>query len=493
MGIELQETVRSTTLPPPAMGWNTRDPLPEMSPLYAVEIENYFPKGGTVEIRPGYRYHCKNVGTTGAAGLIAELYYGSTRKMVTSLYDSAARVYDVTNSGSSPTNITAGSLTQAMSYFQQFKDRLFMSNGTEEVYRWTGSGNIASASFTPSHAAGCMTVYKRRFYWIDITNNSIQYGDIAAVTGACTEYNPQEYLKKGGKFLYIGTFSRTKQFLEDELFCTITDQGEVFIFQGDWPGDSTWSIVGQYQIPVPRNNKSFIKKEGDVLIITDLGVISLRAVAAGEPTFYITDIITEGFKELMLTYPSGAVQGFYYPRGQMLIINIEIASETFIQVVQNVTSGAWTKFTGIRAYGWGLFNNEAYFGGPSNKVFKFDNGYFDENPAVDAAVQNRTTVLRPAYYHFGSPEMIKHFQMAIPTIWESEGLNLTIDADVDYSDTSPGSTITDTSDTSYKLYQPTCTLTGVGTHASIRLEQTISTKRRVLQATKVLWTEGGSM
>jgi hypothetical protein len=157
----------------------------------------------------------------------------------------------------------------------------------------------------------------------------------------------------------------------------------------------------------------------------------------------------------------------------------------------NTVTGAWTKFTGQQAWCWAVWNNEIYFGAYStNKVFKADNGYFDEDPASAGSAQNRTCVMRPAYNYLDDRSTTKQFIQAKIILQESEGLSLTVDADVDYADTTPTSTITDTTDTAYKRYYVNAGLNGIGKAASIRFDQTVTTKRRSIEAIEIFWNEG---
>ena len=50
----------SKSLPAPTGGWNTRDPLANMKPEYAVILDNWIPRAGYVELRKGDRVWCNN-------------------------------------------------------------------------------------------------------------------------------------------------------------------------------------------------------------------------------------------------------------------------------------------------------------------------------------------------------------------------------------------------------------------------------------------------
>jgi hypothetical protein len=85
---------------------------------------------------------------------------------------------------------------------------------------------------------------------------------------------------------------------------------------------------------------------------------------------------------------------------------------------------------------------------------------------------------------------VKQFTECRPIVQQSEGLTLTLDVNVDYNDVVATSTVTDTTDTAYKLYLPRMGLNGIGKAASVRIDGTVTTKRMSLQALEVLWNEG---
>jgi hypothetical protein len=55
--------VKSETVPAPVAGWDAKNPLASMPPLAAVQLKNWFPQPGWVEVRKGYKWHSWDVGS----------------------------------------------------------------------------------------------------------------------------------------------------------------------------------------------------------------------------------------------------------------------------------------------------------------------------------------------------------------------------------------------------------------------------------------------
>lgn len=497
---------RSLVIPPPVYGWNTKDPLSAMDPLYAPELVNFFPNAGTVDLRNGYLQYATGVGSGDVRDIYQFIDTAGSRYFVATGND--AKAYEITPGGAG-TNIT-GALTPfpARNYFATYKNRMWIksSNASHDVYYWTGSGNVTAAAFTgPSgddKALGYIAPYKGRLYFAG-NDASIWYSDFGAVTGALTQYDFSGFFESGGKVAFIGTFSPYSSNSLQSYFLVISSGGDALIFQGDYPGSSTWALTSRYYIGAPVGGFSFFRFYNDVLVITGSGLVSMLAVvqgAVGEDQFLSNNIqsVWKGFIEGVIAAGTlNLISGCFYPLGNYILISIYIAANTYYQLVMNATTKAWTLFKGQNGVAFCVFNNNLYFGADGSgasggKVAKADTGYFDDDLANAGTPKSRELLVRHAFNSMGSPTVRKQFTRATPTVYQSENLSITINGDVDYTNTVSTSTETDTSKgTSYQLYQPTCSISAdSGNALSVRIDGTCTTKRFSLQATKVTWNEG---
>lgn len=62
-GKRRQNTVRNATIGAPVAGWDAKSPLASMPPLAAVQLKNFFPQPGWVEVRRGIGYHSRDIGS----------------------------------------------------------------------------------------------------------------------------------------------------------------------------------------------------------------------------------------------------------------------------------------------------------------------------------------------------------------------------------------------------------------------------------------------
>lgn len=508
-------TAVSVTIPPPVKGWNTRDPVSLMDEQYAVEMVNFFPGFGSVDIRNGQTLQ-NTLGTNAIS--LGTFKYGTTDALLVAT--NSGTLLNVTPGTGAGTDITGGAaITGSLMYFQQFKDRVFITGdfGLADVYHWTGTGNIAASAFTgpggDDKLLGPMASYKNRLYFayraafVAATPRNglleIWYGGFDAITGALTQFSLNAIFRMGGYVSFIGSVTRAKDFSEDELFCIISSEGEILLYQGDNPEASNWGLVGHYYIPPPCGPRAFFYFGSNLIIITRQGVYGMDSILSGGfggkagssiLNTSLDEIIKSAFvaavnSVTLAQYDDLIWTGIYYPRGNYLLINIPLSNNASEQFIMNTVTGAWCRFTNQNAFSWIVYQDRLYYVNPQNtKLMRADDGYLDADPIGGAT---RVCKLRPAYNYFGDRTLVKNFTMARPVMYQSEGMQLTMDADIDYANTTATQTVTpDNTDTAYKFYQPVVGLKGIGKAASIRIDQSVTTKRMSIQAIEVTFNSG---
>lgn len=500
-------TARTTVIAPPTMGLNTKDPIAAMDPSYCVSCRNFFSDGTSVDLRNGYSFYSSGIG----GDYVNNVTEYATQKNGVKLmaWGDDRRPYDCTGGGAATDLSNAGTFVMSIGGAPYgsvvFRNLIFWKayEATHDVYYWDGvAASLALAAFTgPSGDDKALfgpAVYKSRIYFIEFEASAIWYGGVDAITGALTQFNVQSILTLGGKLMFIGNVTRTGN-LDSSYFVMITDQGEVLVYEGDNPSSATWGLVGHFYMPAPLGRSSFCYMGPNLIILTNQGVLALSEVLSGNANLtYLSDKIAPTWKAAVVADVGSAYWSVvYYPKGQMLVVHTgyDLFQTSPLQFVMSIVTGGWWLWD-IPAQGFGIHSGNLYFGsngdGAANgAIYRADNGYFDELN-TSGGVRTRTIELRPSYNYMGSPTKMKQFLLAKPHIYQSEGLALTVDADVDFGNvTATQSIATDTTDTSYKLYNPTIALHGIGKCMSLRIDGTVTTKRISLQSTEILWNDGG--
>jgi hypothetical protein len=105
---------------------------------------------------------------------------------------------------------------------------------------------------------------------------------------------------------------------------------------------------------------------------------------------------------------------------------VPLTATTFVQHVLNTQTGAWSRWTGIHAFTWGLFNDSLYFGDGSGNVRQADTGTTDNGVAIVADA-------RQAWNRFKSNQR-KRVAAVKPLIQAEGALEYALRIGFDYTD-----------------------------------------------------------
>lgn len=398
-------------IPAPTGGWNVRDPLWAMPETDARTLDNIFPeatycrlKGGVTEII--------DIGTAAVATLAVFTTSAGTEKVIAICDNGILEISNITGSASSAS--IKGGVTVTNDYWQhfQYNGRIFLFNGVNPPLDWTGTGNVNATGWTGPASISLLvqgTAYKGRPYMVEYGTTSYWYHQtIGAVTGALTQVNVASFLTKGGSIKAVGSTSNSIGNTNQELFVIYSDQGEVLVYQGDYPDSVTWSIVGQYYIAKPGSYRcmSYIGSELHLYSLEGPIPLSLLLSNRGEVlTDYIVPAgkVRNAFTGVSRTYSGLELwEGIYCPNNSYAIFNVPISGTVTYQYVMNTLTKAWARFTGWNATAWMIYAGQPYYGAISGgKIYKADVQY-----ALDSASSKLWTVKFP-YTGMESPDTDK--------------------------------------------------------------------------------------
>ena len=425
-------------VPAPYGGLNTRDALNAMPATDAVKLDNWFPGEGFVSIREDISDLFDTGVTSSAVESIFEYYQSGFRQFIVavggSLYEgrytstgtadgtSANALIDSTatfatdgvttnsiainttdNTYANVTVVTETNLTLDADIFVSgenynittpvgtgytndrwdavnFNGVMPMVNGDDGPLQWDGT-NITAPSWsgtglTPSDLSGVEAHKFRLYFWTGV-DQSFWYGAPNAISGILTEFDLSRVTGLGGNIINIKSWTIDSGAGPDDYLAILFSSGQVVVYQGSDPGDATqWALVGIYSLPEPvGGNRCAVKIGGDLKIITKSDIVSM------------TQTLRVGYEQVPRTKISGAMRtesatnasrfGWdisLHPEGHMLIINQPDQISTFNQFVQNTTTGAWCRFTGLNMPSWGRYNGDLICGDSAGKVYKLS-GY----------------------------------------------------------------------------------------------------------------------
>lgn len=424
----------STSIPSPIGGINAISPIDTMAPTDAIVLENWFPETAKVTVRKGYAEHATGVGSGEVETVMVR--HGSTEKLLAA---SATNIYDASSAGTASSLV--GSKNSGRYQSVNFGGYLVMANGADTPMHYNGS-TLANVSYT--HASLTVSTikqvqsFKGRLYFAANNDAKFYYLPTGSVVGgALSDFDLSQIASRGGVLTAIGEWSREGGEGLASVIVFVMSTGEIIVYSGDDPSDN-FVLVGSYFAGQPIGDRPLVNIGGDLIVITSQGFLPVSLLLRGGAIEEIEKTTIGKIRQAAVdsTTATGSVFGWSAitdPSDNKLVVNFPVsASTTFEQYVYNITSGAWTKFTGIPARHWARFGGVLYFGGTGGKVYK-TTGTTDAGAAIsvkakqaftyfdDRTSSKRITSIRPVIQLDGS----QAFKIALDTDYSNQTLTAT--------------------------------------------------------------------
>ena len=342
---------------------------------------------------------------------------GTTCTLVTSVAHGLVTGNQVTIAGASPA-----------AYNGTFK--ITVVNGTTFTYT-----ALSAPASSPASPLGTYTVatfltnttitnlihinlHKERLYFVETGTLKFYYLAPNAISGALSSFDLGAVARNGGYIMAMGTWTLDAGYGVDDYAVFITNNGEVIVYKGSDPSDpDNWSLIGVWQLGQVFARRCFFKFAGDLLLITQDGIVPLASALQSsrlDPRINITDKIYYAVSEAADLYNTEfGWQIHYYAKQNMLIFNIPVIGGQQQYVMHNITK-AWASFSGINATCFEVYDEDMYFGG-NGFVGRFWDGLSDNDQNIKASCQQ-------AYSYFDARGQLKRFTMVRPILFTDNGL-----------------------------------------------------------------------
>ena len=370
------QTQRSQTVSvaAPIGGWNARDSLGAMDPMDAVTLTNFWPGTNSVILRNGYTKFA--TGISGQVETLMAYSSGTANKLfagaVTSIYDvtaggviGAADVTGLTNARFQYTNIT----TSAASYLMAVNgaDKLRTYDGS--AWHTDGDGSPYNITNVDTATVANITLFKNRIWLTTNDTLKVWYLPVNAIGGAAVALDMTSIFQLGGYIMAGMTWTLDAGYGVDDYLVFITSNGEALVWRlTDPTTPSGIAMIGLYTVGAPIGRRCYIKYGGDLLVITQDGVVPMSGALQSsrlDPRVSITNKIQYAVNQAVSSYGTNFGWSLLnYTKQNQLILNVPVAQgSTQQQYVMNNITKSWCNFTGWAANCWELHEDEPYFGG----------------------------------------------------------------------------------------------------------------------------------
>jgi hypothetical protein len=358
--------------------------------------------------------------TTGTAQTISSITRGGTGNLTATMTTAVAHGL-----------VTGNTITVAGAIPTQFNGtyRVTVTGATTLTYTMATapSGNASTVGtytvryfITGENSENFETVnlFKERLYFVIKDSLDFCYLPVDSINGAVSRFPLGGIFKNGGYLQAMGTWTIDAGYGVDDLAAFVTSNGEVAVYKGSDPSDpNDWSLVGIWLIGQTFNRKCMFKFGGDLLVLTEGGLVPLSAGLQStrlDPRVNITDKIFFAISQATSLYSNFyGWQINYFAKQNMLILNVPVVGGSEQYVMHNITK-SWARFTNIPANCWELSGDDMYFGGDG-----FVGKFYDTNADAGANIRG---FAQQAYSYFDSRGQQKRFTMVRPILQTDNGV-----------------------------------------------------------------------
>lgn len=248
----------------------------------------------------------------------------------------------------------------------------------------SASGSAIAITGVATTALSQVSLYANRLFFVEKGTMTVWYLPVEAIGGAAADLNLGSVFRDGGSVLFTATWSVDSGEGLDDLFVAVSTNGEVAIYQGTDPGDDeAWFLQGVYRISKPLDKHAWFNAGGDLVLLTEDGIIPVSQVIAKDRaalqesaiTYPIEDAWRSVIASRTVTYPITAT---LWQSQTMLVVGTPLrVSNVPAAFVANAKTGAWCRFTGWDVRCSAVFDDKLYFGTNAGMVYRGDVGGTD--------------------------------------------------------------------------------------------------------------------
>lgn len=439
---QMAMAARHKAYPAPTAGWVTGANLATGPDGAARVLENFFPTSTGIQMRSGTQKHATAVADEPLESAFA--YVGGTPKMFGACDGS---IFDLTSVADPDVPPTAAVTGQTSNYYSTVNMPtsggyfLLAANGSDDIQTFDGStwsalvtgANPGELNGVDSDSISHLNVYRNRVWLVEDGTMDAWYLPTDSIAGTANRVALAGVFKKGGSLLFSATWSQDSGDGMDDRLVFVSTEGEVAIYAGD-PADSAgWGLVGRYDAAKPLGKNAFENFGGDLVILTDLGLIPLSAIVAKDPADLSIAALSKRIQPDWLedararrNMPWEIVK--WTSRNLAFITCPVTGEETDTPpwcYVVNVETGAWAKITGWNTRCFVAHEDWIYFGTNSGTLVKTE---------ITGADQGELIYYRYVgqFDHFGEVGRYKTVRQARATFRTRHEINPQLSVATDY-------------------------------------------------------------
>lgn len=326
------------------------------------------------------------------------------------------------------TTATTGTLYLGAVTSGPFQDdeALTSAGGSATVNGTITTANSAAITGIATDSLSHVWLFRNRIFMIEKDSLKAWYLPVSQIGGTALDLNLGGVFRRGGTLLFGATWSLDAGDGQDDKCVFVSTEGEIAVYEGTNPADdTTWNLVGRYDIPKPTAKRAAINAGGDLVIATKDGIVPLSAAMQKDPAALGLSAVTRPIER---TWRDEVQRGFVdmelhkWTEQDALLVTLPDADR---MLTANLETGAWGSQPGWYATCAGEYNGAFYIGRTDGRVYKInDTGTDDGNPF--------TAKVCFAFTDLGDPTAYKMPKLMRASFFASGNFNYSLGVASDY-------------------------------------------------------------
>lgn len=415
------QTVQVIAIPSPVTGLNYRDPMSNMAPTDALVLDNFIPKQTGTQLRRGWRYHTEALDKAVGSMFSYNAADPANNKLFAA---SDGDIFDVTTDPPVVSEAGTGSDEDVWSTTQFATTAgMFLLAVSPGAGYWTYDGSSwtqQSVTNLPADPTS-VAVWKNRVWFTIKDSSSVYYLDtVDAITGTAEEFTMGSLLKNGGYIRGLVNWTLDAGIGIDDYLIVVGSEGDIGVWQGTDPSDpSKFSLRGVWYVgPVPTYGKFATSYGGDVMLLSELGLVPMSRLVNGQfseiqpgPSQKVQSLLSPLIVELR---NEKSWDIYLSPANDILVIKLPPKDNRFVQFAMNVNTGAWCTFSEIPQVCTTVLNGKIFFATDSYKIAEAFTGERDGVAIDGEGGEFIDGEVQTAFNAAGTPPILKRFTCVLP-------------------------------------------------------------------------------
>lgn len=271
--------------------------------------------------------------------------------------------------------------------------------------------------------------YRQRV-WLTNRTTNVYYLPTDSIAGTVGEVALAGVFRRGGYAMFTATWSMDAGDGLDDKLVIVSSEGEIAVYQGD-PVDAGWGLVGLYDCSPPMGKNAFLKVGGDLLILTEIGLVPMSAVIAKDPGALALAAVSRNIQPDWIT-EARARRSLPWEIAKWTSRNIAYITcpvtgdnTSPICFAVNLETGAWSRVTGWNTRCMILHDDWVYFGTNDGELMQADVTGADDGNLIYYAYVGHAD-------HLGSVGQTKTVRQARAVFRTKADFNPLLSVSVDY-------------------------------------------------------------